>query len=46
MVLSCEPGFYEIGFGGFRHSDTILITEEGKEQMTYYPRELENLIIK
>lgn len=46
MILSCEPGIYEIGFGGFRHSDTILITEEGKEQMTYYPRELENLIIK
>ncbi len=46
MVLSCEPGIYELGFGGFRHSDTILITGEGKEQMTYYPRESENLIIK
>jgi len=46
MVLSCEPGFYEVGFGGFRHSDTVLITEEGKEQMTYYPRKLEDLFIK
>ncbi len=46
MVLSCEPGFYEVGFGGFRHSDTILITKDGKEQMTYYPRELKDLIVK
>jgi Xaa-Pro dipeptidase len=46
MVLSCEPGLYEVGFGGFRHSDTIVITQEGKEQITYYPRELEDLIVK
>ena len=46
MVVSCEPGFYELGFGGFRHSDTILITDDGKDQMTYYPRELEDLIVK
>lgn len=46
MIVSCEPGFYEVGFGGFRHSDTILITKDGKEQMTYYPRDLENLIIR
>jgi len=46
MVVSCEPGLYELGFGGFRHSDTILITEEGKEQMTYYPRDLEDLVVR
>lgn len=46
MILSCEPGLYEAGFGGFRHSDTILVTKEGKEQMTYYPKELEELIVK
>jgi Xaa-Pro dipeptidase len=46
MVLSCEPGLYEVGFAGFRHSDTILITKEGKEQLTYYPRDLQDLIVK
>jgi Xaa-Pro dipeptidase len=46
IILSCEPGLYEAGFGGFRHSDTILVTKEGKEQMTYYPKELEELIVK
>jgi len=45
MVFSCEPGIYEPGFAGFRHSDTVLITEDGMEVLTYYPRELESLII-
>ena len=46
MVVSCEPGVYEPGFGGFRHSDTILITEDGAEIVTYYPRDLESLTIQ
>jgi Xaa-Pro aminopeptidase len=45
MVLSCEPGIYEAGFGGFRHSDTVLITEDGAEVITYYPRDIESLTI-
>jgi Xaa-Pro aminopeptidase len=45
MVVSCEPGIYEVGFGGFRHSDTVLITEDGAELITYYPRSLQELII-
>jgi len=45
MVVSCEPGIYETGFAGFRHSDTILITEDGAEIITYYPRDLESLTI-
>jgi Xaa-Pro aminopeptidase len=45
MVFSCEPGIYEPGFAGFRHSDTVLITEDGMEVLTYYPRELDSLII-
>ncbi len=45
MVVSCEPGIYESGFGGFRHSDTVSITEESVEIITYYPRDLESLTI-
>jgi len=45
MVVSCEPGIYEAGYAGFRHSDTILITDDGAEIMTYYPRNLEALTI-
>ena len=46
MIVSCEPGIYETGFAGFRHSDTVLITETGAEILTYYPRSLEALTIK
>jgi Xaa-Pro aminopeptidase len=45
MVVSVEPGIYETGFAGFRHSDTVLITEDGAETITYYPRNLEELTI-
>ncbi len=34
MVVSCEPGLYVPGFGGFRHSDTILITADGPANLT------------
>jgi Xaa-Pro dipeptidase len=45
MVVSCEPGIYQTGFAGFRHSDTVLITEDGAEIVTYYPRNLDALTI-
>jgi len=34
MLCSVEPGLYVNGVGGFRHSDTVLITEEGNEILT------------
>ncbi len=46
MVLTVEPGIYVKGLGGFRHSDTVLVTEDGIELLTDYPRELDELIIK
>lgn len=45
MVLSVEPGIYVPGLGGFRHSDTVVITATGMERLTPYPRELEHLIL-
>jgi len=44
MVVSVEPGIYVPGLGGFRHSDTGVITDDGFELLTYYPRELKDLI--
>lgn len=46
MVLSSEPGIYIPGLGGFRHSDTVIITEKGPERVTNFPRDLESLTIK
>jgi Xaa-Pro aminopeptidase len=45
MVFSVEPGIYLSELGGFRHSDTVCITETGVRSMTEYPRELQDLII-
>ncbi|MHA1908686.1 MAG: M24 family metallopeptidase [Candidatus Thorarchaeota archaeon] len=45
MIFSCEPGIYEAGLGGFRHSDTFVVTEDGIDILTKYPRDLSQLII-
>lgn len=45
MVFTVEPGIYIKDFAGFRHSDTVAVTETGVEWMTYYPRDLESMII-
>lgn len=45
QIFSIEPGIYLPAKAGYRHSDTILITEDGVERITYYPRDLESLII-
>jgi Xaa-Pro aminopeptidase len=45
MVFTVEPGLYDPGLGGFRHSDTVLVTGDGIELLTYYPRDLASLTI-
>jgi Xaa-Pro dipeptidase len=45
MVFTIEPGIYLPALGGFRHSDTVVITADGSRVMTDYPRDLESLVI-
>jgi Xaa-Pro aminopeptidase len=45
MVFTVEPGLYTPSLGGFRHSDTIAVTDDGVEWMTYYPRDLGSLTL-
>jgi len=45
MVFTSEPGVYKEGLGGFRHSDTVLVTGTGIEILTDYPRDLGSLTI-
>jgi Xaa-Pro aminopeptidase len=45
MVFTIEPGIYVPDLGGFRHSDTVVVTEDGLEILTYYPRDLISLTI-
>ncbi|TML62547.1 MAG: aminopeptidase P family protein [Actinobacteria bacterium] len=45
MVFTVEPGLYAAGLGGFRHSDTVAVTDDGIEFLTYYPRDLVSLTL-
>jgi Xaa-Pro dipeptidase len=45
MVISIEPGIYVDGVGGFRHSDTVLVTDDGCVSLTQYPDRLEDLVL-
>ena len=46
MVISIEPGIYLNGFGGVRHSDTIIVTKDGYEALTKLPTDLDCMILK
>jgi Xaa-Pro aminopeptidase len=45
MVFTVEPGLYSPELGGFRHSDTVVVVQDGIEILTYYPRDLPSLTI-
>jgi Xaa-Pro aminopeptidase len=45
MIISIEPGIYFEGYGGFRHSDTVLVTKSGYELLTKTPIDLASLTI-
>jgi Xaa-Pro aminopeptidase len=45
MVFTIEPGLYSDTIGGFRHSDTVAVTDDGIDILTDYPRDIESLTI-
>jgi Xaa-Pro aminopeptidase len=40
-VVTVEPGLYRKGYGGVRLEDLVLVTEDGAENLTDYPYDLE-----
>ncbi len=45
IIFSVEPAIYIPGICGVRHSDTVLITEDGHEVFTKYPKDLNSLTV-
>jgi Xaa-Pro dipeptidase len=45
MLISIEPGIYIPNLGGFRHSDTVLVTADGYECLTHFPADLDSLTV-
>lgn len=45
MVISIEPGIYWRGQGGYRHSDTVLITADGYRTLTDFPRDIRSMTL-
>ncbi|NNK85076.1 MAG: aminopeptidase P family protein, partial [Desulfobacterales bacterium] len=46
MLISIEPGIYVPDLGAFRHSDTLLVIQDGYENLTPYPDDLDSLTIR
>jgi Xaa-Pro dipeptidase len=46
MTFSCEPGVYDPDWGGFRHSDTVVVRKDKGEVLNTYPTRLEDMIIE
>ena len=40
-VVTIEPGLYRAGYGGVRLEDIVHVTEDGAENLTQYPYDLE-----
>ncbi len=45
MITSSEPAIFVHGFAGYRIADTVLITADGPDSMTHYPRAVDDVVI-
>ena len=45
MIFSSEPGIYMEGIAGVRHSDIVLVTEQGGVTLTNYPKDIDSMIV-
>jgi len=45
-VFTVEPGIYIEEVGGFRHSDPVVVTEDGTELLNYWGRDLDSNIVR
>lgn len=45
QLYTVEPALFIPETAGYRHSDTILVTEDGTRSLTYYPKDLDSMVI-
>ena len=45
MVFTIEPGLYIPGLGGFRHSDTVVVADDGLISLTHGPEHIDELTL-
>lgn len=45
MIASSEPSISIQNFAGYRIADTVLITENGPDSLTRYPRKIDEIVI-
>lgn len=45
MIASSEPSITIPGFAGYRIADTVLVTKQGPDSLTKYPRKIEEIVI-
>lgn len=45
MIASSEPSISILDFAGYRIADTVLVTADGPDSMTKYPRRIEEIVI-
>jgi len=46
MTFSCEPGVYDPNWGGFRHSDTVVVRKEQGRDTEQISTRLEDMVIQ
>lgn len=45
MIASSEPSITIPDFAGYRIADTVLVTANGPDSLTKYPRRIEEIVI-
>lgn len=45
MIVSDEPGLYVPGHGGYRISDSVLVGADGAQPLTFYPKDLDDIVV-
>jgi Xaa-Pro dipeptidase len=45
MIASSEPSITVPGFAGYRIADTVLVTADGPDSLTHYPRRIDEIVI-